>query len=146
MFRRFVLAICIAASLFNMTSCSKTATAHISESTEENSEDKVEIELTEDKKEFLIRNSVNEEAVKNGDLKSWQIELLRRYDLCMEYLSERYPEHDFVITTYDKIAANMVKFIVIPDGDEERVFAVTLIYKGEHIGIVDTFGTVENQE
>lgn len=81
--------------------------------------------MTEDQKIFLVHNSVNEEAVREGRLREWQIHLLHTYDFCLDYLADRYPEHDFIITTYENTRA-FTKFIVIPDNDEDRVFTVNV--------------------
>lgn len=42
--------------------------------------------------------SMDEESVQKGELYSWQEEVLRQYDLGMDYLEAKYPGHSFVFT------------------------------------------------
>lgn len=80
--------------------------------------------LTADEAEFLEWNSVR--PIEEGKLLDWQKEILEQYRGCMDYLEKTYPEHDFKITTYERVTSDLIKFIVIPDHDEANVFSVTL--------------------
>ena len=91
--------------------------------------------ITEDEKEFLIRNSVNEGAVRKGEFRDWQIGLIYEYRECMAYLNNKYPDHGFAITTYEWITGMTKKFLVIPDENENNVFAVYYSANGQ---ITDT--------
>ena len=55
-------------------------------------------ELTQEKKDFLAKMSVDEERVQNGKLYDWQVEALRQYDYAMGFLQEKYPSHTFKFT------------------------------------------------
>lgn len=57
-------------------------------------------ELTQEKKDFLAKISVNEKKVEEGDLYDWQKELLNQYDYAMEYLEKKYPSYKFTFTDY----------------------------------------------
>ena len=56
-------------------------------------------ELTQEKKDFLAKISVNEKKVEEGDLYDWQKELLNQYDYAMEYLEKKYPSYKFTFTS-----------------------------------------------
>ena len=57
-----------------------------------------EVELTQEKKDFLTAISMDEERVQAGKLYDWQIEVLRQYDYAMDYLEKKYPSHSFKFT------------------------------------------------
>lgn len=57
--------------------------------------------LTPDQEELLSKISFNEEKVYSGELASWQEEVLRQYDFCMEYLDNKYPSHSFEFVDCD---------------------------------------------
>lgn len=57
-----------------------------------------EVELTQEKKDFLTAMSMDEERVQAGKLYDWQIEVLRQYDYAMDYLEKKYPSHSFKFT------------------------------------------------
>ena len=97
--------------------------------------------LSEEEKDFLKRNSVNEEAVERGELKSWQIKMLYEYRACRKYLYSTYPEHRFSITTVDAVNQNMKKWVVYADGDKNDVFYVIINSDGK---ITDTWNTIED--
>lgn len=120
------------------SACAKASPDPTANSISTESESEV-INMTEDQKKFLIHNSVNEEAVRDGRLKDWQIELLQKYDFCMEYLSDEYPDHSFEITTYDNISSSTIKFIVIPDSDESLVFTVNVLDENGNLTATDSF-------
>lgn len=98
-----------------------------------------EYPITDEQKEFLLNNMFNESAVEMGKLKPWQIELLDNYNFCMSYLSDKYPEHSFQITTYDKVSSRLIKFVVIPDDNEDAVFTVNVTEKGKERIVTDSF-------
>ena len=97
------------------------------------------LSLTEDQKTFLIENSFDEEAVREGRIKNWQIELLEKYDLAMDYLNSNYAGHTFQITTYENVTSTFTKFVVIPDEEEENVFTVSVRNEDGRILITDTY-------
>lgn len=55
-------------------------------------------ELTQEKKDFLKKISMDEERIEEGKLYDWQTELLNQYDYAMEYLGKKYPSHKFAFT------------------------------------------------
>lgn len=55
------------------------------------------VNLTPEQEELLSKISVNEEKVKEGELSSWQLEVLRQYEYLLEYLKEKYPSYDFSV-------------------------------------------------
>ena len=57
-----------------------------------------EVELTQEKKDFLTAMSMDEERVQAGKLYDWQTEVLRQYDYAMDYLEKKYPSHSFKFT------------------------------------------------
>ena len=61
-------------------------------------ESEQERKLTQEQIDLLCNISVNEEKVKEGKLSDWQKEVLNQYDAAMEYLSDKYPSYDFLIT------------------------------------------------
>ena len=65
---------------------------------DEEDDSEEERELTQEQIDLLCNISVNEETVREGKLKSWQEEVLNQYDSAMEYLMDKYPSYDFVIT------------------------------------------------
>ena len=58
----------------------------------------MERKLTPEQIELLCHISMDEESVRKGKLKSWQMEVLNQYDSAMEYLKNKYPSYDFLIT------------------------------------------------
>lgn len=58
-----------------------------------------EVELTQEKKDFLAEMSIDEESIQNGELYDWQVEVLRQYDYAMEYLNKKYPSSTFKFTS-----------------------------------------------
>ena len=58
-----------------------------------------EVNLTQEKKDFLTAMSMDEERIQNGDLYDWQVEVLRQYDYVEEYLKGKYPSHTFVLNS-----------------------------------------------
>lgn len=55
-------------------------------------------ELTQEKKDFLKKISMDEKRIEEGKLYDWQTELLKQYDYAMEYLEKKYPSHKFAFT------------------------------------------------
>ena len=97
--------------------------------------------LSDEEKEFLIFNCVDEEATKEqiekGKLPEWKRDLIYRYRQAMEYLAATYPERKFTITTYEKITDYLIKFFAMADIDENAVF--TIIINKESGLITDTY-------
>ena len=137
--KRILISFLVAILSLNVPACGNTSSSTATDSISTESESEVIINMTEDQKKFLIHNSVNEEAVKEGRLRDWQIELLRKYDFCMEYLSDEYPDHNFEITTYDNINSTTIKFIVIPDNDESLVFTANVFDENGNLTATDSF-------
>lgn len=65
-------------------------------------------ELTQEKKDFLAKMSVDEERVQNGKLYDWQVEALRQYDYAMGFLQEKYPSHTFKLNSHFVIPKGML--------------------------------------
>lgn len=137
--KSFLLTFWIVILLLNVSACGSTSFNSTINNMSTESESEVIVKMTEDQKKFLIHNSVNEDAVREGRLREWQIELLQRYDFCMEYLSEEYPDHNFEITTYDNSNSTFIKFIVIPDRDESKVFTVNIFNENGTLTATDSF-------
>lgn len=137
--KRILISFLVAILSLHVPACGNTSSSTAADSISTESESEVIINMTEDQKKFLIHNSVNEEAVKEGRLRDWQIELLRKYDFCMEYLSDEYPDHNFEITTYDNINSTTIKFIVIPDNDESLVFTANVFDENGNLTATDSF-------
>ena len=99
----------------------------------------ITIELTDAQKEFLMNNMMDTESIERGQLKDWQIKLLKEYDYCIEYLSGKYEGHNFEVTTYDRTNPSFTKFVVIPDKDEDKVFTVNVFNEEGKFSANDTY-------
>lgn len=53
--------------------------------------------LTKEQEDLLAAISVNESKVHNGELYGWQKEVIRQYEVALEYLRQKYPAHKFLI-------------------------------------------------
>lgn len=86
--------------------------------------------LTDEEKEFLVFNCVDEDATKEqiakGTLPEWKRALVYWHRQVMEHLTSRYPEQNFTITTYENITDSLTKFYVMVGEDENTVFTVTV--------------------
>lgn len=54
-----------------------------------------DIKLSQDKEDFLIGISMDEERIRSGKLYDWQKEVLHQYDFAMDYLKRKYPSYTF---------------------------------------------------
>ena len=57
-----------------------------------------EVELTQEKKDFLAEMYVDGDRIQEGKLYSYQKEVLYQYDYALKYLERKYPSHTFEIT------------------------------------------------
>lgn len=58
-----------------------------------------EVKLSQDKEDFLIGISMDEERIRNGKLYDWQKEVLHQYDFAMDYLKRKYPSYTFCMNS-----------------------------------------------
>ncbi len=89
-----ILFILLAAGLWSGTGCAAKA----ADPEQEVEEMGAEAELSEEKKLFLKKISVDEDRIDEGKLYDWQEELLKQYDYVLGYLGDKYPSHQFQIT------------------------------------------------
>ena len=59
-------------------------------------------EMTKEKIELLCKISDDINAIRNGNLHEWQIEILNQYDYAMEYLTGKYPSYNFKIVNCEQ--------------------------------------------
>ncbi len=122
----FILAI----NLAGLTGC----TGILSNKGQEVGAMKNEVELTQEKKEFLIKMSVDEERVQNGRLYGWQEEVLCQYDFAMDYLKKKYPSHTFKFTYCNpKGNVNPFSMFLFKADNEEEIFKLYLYIDDSHI-------------
>lgn len=97
--------------------------------------------LSDEEKEFLIFNCVDEEATREqiakGTLPKWKRNLVYRRRQAMEYLNEKYPDGQLIITTYENISDDLIQFTVMKNNEESSAFHV-IIDKVENT-ITDTY-------
>lgn len=112
---------------------------------ESQDDSEMERELTQEQIDLLCNISMNEEKVKEGDLKSWQIEVLNQYDAAMEYFMEKYPSYEFVITYCEpKNKSNPYTTFAFIEKNEEGIFYDMYVHvyeeeNGNRYEITDNF-------
>lgn len=90
-------------------------------------------ELTQEKKDFLAKMSVDEERVQNGKLYDWQVEALRQYDYAMGFLQEKYPSHTFKFTFYNpKGNVNPFSYFLFKADNKDALFNLYLYIDDNH--------------
>ena len=96
--------------------------------------------ITEEEKDFLLWNMINEEAtieqIRTGTLPDWKVNLLLKYRFCLKGLNNKYIGHEFRIQTYEKIGSDTWKFYAIDEN--EKTFNV-IISAPDYEMLTDTY-------
>lgn len=129
------------------TSCGRDSReeniAAIENSQGEKEEEQMEtqVEMTEEQKDLLIKISIDEESVQEGDLSEWQKEVLRQYDYVMEYLKKKYPSYTFHIDYCEPkdIFNSYSKFWFTEESDSEGDYELYLEIEENQYSAKDNF-------
>ena len=80
-----------------------------------------EVELTQEKKDFLAEMYVDGDRIQEGKLYSYQKEVLYQYDYALKYLERKYPSHTFEITGCSPkgMGIDYSTFWFMADGEED---------------------------
>ena len=65
-----------------------------------------EVELTQEKKDFLAEMYMDGDRIQEGKLYGYQKEVLYQYDYALKYLERKYPSHTFEITRKNGLDLN----------------------------------------
>ena len=82
-----------------------------------------EVELTQEKKDFLAEMYVDGDRIQEGKLYGYQKEVLYQYDYALKYLERKYPSHTFELTACNpkNRFIDYSKFCFIADDEEDNM-------------------------
>lgn len=128
--KKFILLVCILGIC--MTGCNSEEDYPENENKEEEMEERVE--LTKEQEWLLCKISIDEDAVKEGRLASWQKEVINQYNYAMDYLKRKYPSYSFQITNCD------------PKNKLNSYTTIGFIEKSDEEGYYEIYMDVEERE